>query len=229
VSDPDPCAFGGVDSAAIPSIAAFQAADSAFASGSPFQVPPECPPVFLCLPGFGGSAFAGDDDVADAEVVQGVVDTGFAVAAVRGHGAGFPAGPLDDAFHRRCQPRCVGGVAGLHIVVEDDTVVVVNNLGFVAELDRLAEPALRDRPGVGVVQADPPGRPVRGDPGRPLPSLGRDRSGRLQQLFKIVDGTDQATPTPPRNRVRPAVELALRRSGSGFPQRTFRGGVTWSV
>ena len=31
----------------------------------------------------------GDDDVADAEVVQGVVDTGFAVAAVRGHGAGF--------------------------------------------------------------------------------------------------------------------------------------------
>ena len=31
VSDPDPCAFGGVDPAAIPSIAAFQAADPAFA------------------------------------------------------------------------------------------------------------------------------------------------------------------------------------------------------
>ena len=184
VSDPDPCAFGGVDPAAVPSIAAFQAADPAFASGSPFQVPPECLPVFLCLPGFGGSAFAGDDDVADAEVVQGVVDTGFAVAAVRGHGARFAAGAPGHPLDRRLHPWSVSGVAGLHVVVEDDTVVVVNNLGFVAELDRLAEPALRDRPGVGVVQADPPGRPVRGDPGQPLPSLGRDPSGRLQQLVQ---------------------------------------------
>ena len=86
------------------------------------------------------------------------------------------------------------GVAGLHVVVEDDTVVVVNNLGFVAELDRFAELALRDRPGVGVVQAGPPGRPVRGDPGQPLPSLGRDPSGRLQQPLKIVDGTGPGDP-----------------------------------
>jgi hypothetical protein len=80
VSDPNSCSFGGVDPAAVPSVAAFQAADPAFASGSPLQVPPECPPVFLGLPGLAGSAFAGDDDVADAEVVQGVVDTGFAVS-----------------------------------------------------------------------------------------------------------------------------------------------------
>jgi hypothetical protein len=94
--------------------------------------------------------------------VQGVVDTGFAVAAVRGHGARFAAGAPGHPLDRRLHPWSVSGVAGLHVVVEDDTVVVVNNLGFVAELHRLAEPALRDRPGVGVVQADPPSRPVGG-------------------------------------------------------------------
>ncbi len=144
--------------------------------------------------------------------MQGVVDTSFAVAAVRGHGARVAAGAPGHPLDRRLHPWSVGGVAGLHVVVEDDTVVVVDNLGFVAELDRLAQPALRDRPGVRVVQADPPGRPVRCDPGQPLPSLGHDPSGRLQQLLKIVDGTNQATPTPTRDRVRPAVELALRRS-----------------
>jgi hypothetical protein len=44
-------------------------------------------------------------------------------------------------------------------MVDDDAVVVLGDLGFVAELDRLAEPALGDRPGVRLVQADPPGRP----------------------------------------------------------------------
>jgi hypothetical protein len=84
----------------------------------------------------------------------------------------------------------VSGIAGLHVVVED---VVVNNMGFVAELDRLAEPTLRDRPAVEVMQADPRGRPVRGDPNQPLPSLGRDPSGCLQQLLKIVNSAGQAT------------------------------------
>jgi hypothetical protein len=35
-------------------------------------------------------------------------------------------------------------------VVEDDPVLVVDELGFVAELDRFAEAALLDRPGVGI-------------------------------------------------------------------------------
>ena len=41
-------------------------------------------------------------------------------------------------------------------MVEDDAVVVVDQLSLVAELDRFPEPALSDRPGVGIVQADLP-------------------------------------------------------------------------
>jgi hypothetical protein len=37
-------------------------------------------------------------------------------------------------------------------MVEDDAVVVVDQLSLVAELDRFPEPALSDRPGVGIVQ-----------------------------------------------------------------------------
>jgi hypothetical protein len=47
-------------------------------------------------------------------------------------------------------------------VVDHDPVLVVDDLGFVAELDRLAEAALADGTGVGVVQRHQPGRPVRG-------------------------------------------------------------------
>jgi hypothetical protein len=60
-------------------------------------------------------------------------------------------------------------------VVEHDAVVVVHDLaydlGLVAELDRFAEPILGDRAGVGIVQADPPGRAVGRRPGQPLPGL----------------------------------------------------------
>ena len=65
---------------------------------------------------------------------------------------------------------CVSGVSGLHIVIENDAVVVIDDLPFVTELDRFPQPALRDRP-----RGRPPGslyaaeratlagrRPVRG-------------------------------------------------------------------
>jgi hypothetical protein len=108
----------------------------------------------------GGSAFAGDHDVADAELVQVVLDAGFAVAAVRGYRAWFPAGAFDHPFDSGFQPGSIGGVAWLHIVVQHDPVVVVADLGLVAELDRFPEPALSDRPGVRIVQADLPSRTV---------------------------------------------------------------------
>jgi hypothetical protein len=43
-------------------------------------------------------------------------------------------------------------------VVQHDPVGIVEDLRFVAELDRLAQPALDDRAGIRVVQADQPGR-----------------------------------------------------------------------
>jgi hypothetical protein len=46
-----------------------------------------------------------------------------------------------------------------------DAVLVVDDLGLVAELDRLAEPSLGDRPGITLVQANPAGGPVRDDAG----------------------------------------------------------------
>jgi hypothetical protein len=114
--------------------------------------------MFDRLPGLGWSALAWDDDVADAEVVQGVVHAWFAVATVGGHGRRLAPGPFHYAFDRGCGPGRVGGVAGFDGVVEHDPVVVVAYLGFEAELDRFAEPTLGDRPGLGVVQADPAGR-----------------------------------------------------------------------
>jgi hypothetical protein len=70
--------------------------------------------------------------------------------------------------------RGVGRVSLLQGVVQDDAVVVVGDLGLVAELDRLAEPAFGDGAGVAVVQADPAGGPVRGGPSKPPPGLGSD-------------------------------------------------------
>jgi hypothetical protein len=151
-------------------------ADPAFAAGAPFHGLPEASSSFLGLSGLGGSAFAGDDDVADTEVVQGVVDAGFAVAAVGGYGPRLAPGPSDNAFDGGPQLGWVGGVAGLDVVVEHDPVSVVTHLRFVAELDRLAEPALRDRAGVGVVQTDPPGRPIGNAAGTAAAGSGR-RSG----------------------------------------------------
>jgi hypothetical protein len=47
-------------------------------------------------------------------------------------------GSIGDPFDRRCQLRCIMGVSDLDAVVEDDSVDVVNDMGFVPELDRLA-------------------------------------------------------------------------------------------
>src|SRR5260221_1995065 len=87
-----------------------------------------------------------------------------------------------------------GASAGLLIplqgVVEDDPVVVVQDLRLVAELDRLAEAALGDRPGIAVVQAYPPGGSLGGGPGQPLAGLGRDLAGGRPQY--------RPGPVPPR-------------------------------
>jgi hypothetical protein len=111
---------------------------------------------------------------------QVVFDGFLAVAAVGGHGPGRLPGPLDDASYGRGELRAVGGVAPLQAVVGDDAIVVVGDLGLVPELDGLAGPALGDRPGVRLVQADPPGRPGGYRAREPLPRLRRDLAGDFQ-------------------------------------------------
>ena len=152
VPGPDSGAFGAVDAGAIPAVATLEGADAAFTSGAPLDCSPEGWPVFLGLAGLAGFAFAGYHDRAHAEVVQGVLDAFLAVAAVGGDGAWRVPGSLCDPRDRRRQLRRVSRVAHLDGMVEHDPVVVVADLGLVAEFDRFTQAALGDR-GVAVVRS----------------------------------------------------------------------------
>jgi hypothetical protein len=87
------------------------------------------------------------------------------------------------------------------------------------ELDRLTQPALGDRASIGVVQADPPGRPGRCHPSQPLPGLCGDLPGRLHQVIQVVDRTGEPTATPPRGRITLTGGLLLLGLGTSPPQR----------
>jgi hypothetical protein len=65
---------------------------------------------------------------------------------------------VDDPPDRGRQQRRIRRVTDPDLVVQHDPVGIVEDLRLVAELDRLAQPPLDDRAGVGVVQADQPGR-----------------------------------------------------------------------
>jgi len=108
--------------------------------------------VLDLAPGRRRLALAGDDHGAHAKVEQLLVDLRFAVAAVRGDRAHHLPEQGLDTPDRRGQHRRVGWVALVHAVIEHDPVDVVDDLGLVPELDRLAQAALGDRAGVGVVQ-----------------------------------------------------------------------------
>ena len=121
-----------------------------------------------------GFAFAGDHHVGDTEVTQLLVDLGFAVAAVGGDRARRTPGAFLDPRHRGGQLRGIGRIARFHSVIQNNTVIVVHHLGLVPEFDRFAEASLGDRASIAVVQADPPRRPVGGDPGDALAGLRHD-------------------------------------------------------
>jgi len=62
------------------------------------------------------------------------------------------------------------------------------------------------------VQADSPVRPVRGDPGQPLPGLGGDPPGGLQQCGQVIDrAAEPASPT-----ARSGIAAARRRQARGL-------------
>jgi hypothetical protein len=128
VSGPGFRSFEAVQAGAVTAVSAFEGADPAFASGSPFHGAAEGWSVFEGLSSLGGSALAGDDDVADAEVVLGVVDVLLAVAAVGGDDPRRSAGASVDAFDGRRETWGVGRVGVLDIVVEHDAVLVVDQL-----------------------------------------------------------------------------------------------------
>ena len=100
-------------------------------------------------------------------------------------------------------------------MIQDDPVVVVDNLSLVTELDRLTQPALGDRPGLRVVQADHPGGTVRGDPGQAEPGLPDDPFGRSDQRLQVVDRPDQASTASPRRGIRCTGSRPRGRLGPG--------------
>jgi hypothetical protein len=57
-------------------------------------------------------------------------------------------------------------------VIEDDSVGIVEDLGFVAELDGLSQSSLADRAGIDVVQAHHPVRRLGQHPGQAATGLG---------------------------------------------------------
>ena len=79
-----------------------------------------------------------------------------AVAAVGGDRGWRPSGAGGDPLERRGQLRGVWRVSHLDAVVEDYPVDVLDDLGFVAELDRLTQASFADRAGLDIVQADQP-------------------------------------------------------------------------
>src|SRR6478752_3143186 len=109
-----------------------------------------------------------------------------AVSAFEGADPSFASGsPFDGSAESAAVLDLAAGGAGSalagdddradpDVVIEHDTVVVVDDLGFVAELDGFTEPALRDRPGLLVVQTHYPAGPVRSGPGDPLAGLADD-------------------------------------------------------
>jgi len=74
-------------------------------------------------------------------------------------------------------------------------------LGLVPEFDRAPEPALGDRASIRVVQANPPGRPVRGVSCDSLPGLRHDLPGGIEQFGQVVDRTSQPPTPAPRRRI----------------------------
>jgi len=150
--------------------------------------------VFLGLPSLAGFAFTGYHYLA-YKIVQVILDLVLPVAAVssdrlwRSPGSVHDPRPTAGASCRR-----VGRVAYLDAVVDDDAVIIVGDLGFVAELDWLAQAALSDRAGIAIVKADPPSGAVGGD----------DLASRDQQFGQFVDrasaGGRVAGPLPRRAR-----------------------------
>ena len=129
VSAPDSGAGVTGETGAPPAAVAFEVTDAALASGTPFHGGYKGGGMLDGLPGGGWFAGTGDHDGAHTEIGEVVVDT--AVAAVGGDHLGCGAEQLDDTRDCGCEEFAVVRVADMNGVVDDQTIAVVGDLGFV--------------------------------------------------------------------------------------------------
>lgn len=158
VSAPGSGAVDAGEVGSVPAVASFEVVDPSFGSGAPFDLVAEGSAMFKFAAAGAGFACARDRHGNDAQSVQIAFDRRKAVAAIGGYCARWAPGSAGDPLDRRRELRCVWRVSDLDAVVEDDSVGVVDDLGFIAELDRFAQPSFADRTSVDIVQADHPVR-----------------------------------------------------------------------
>src|SRR3954451_21056560 len=196
---------------AVPAVASFQVIDPSFGPCPPFDLVAECSPMFEFATGGTGLANPRDPHIPPTELVEVAFNGGIAIAAIGGHRARWCSDAADDPFDRWSQLRCVWRVSGLDSVVEDDAVGVVDDLGFVPELLRLAQPSFTYRAGIGVVQAHHTGGRVGHHPGQSAASLYHHPPSALQHRVEVVDRLGQPTSASPGGRSQRAAGIAQHR------------------
>jgi hypothetical protein len=199
---------GSVDAGefgAVPAVASFDVVDPSFGSGPPFDLLAECSSVFEFAARGAGFTRAWDRYAAHAKIVQVAFHRCLAVAAVGGDRPWGVSGAGGDACDRRDQLRGICGVADLDGVIEDDPVGIVDDLGFVAELDRFAQAPFADRAGIEVMQADHPARRLGHHPAQAATGLGHNAFGASDEGVQTVDRPVQpAFAVPGRGAQRPS-------------------------
>jgi hypothetical protein len=129
-------------------------------NSSPFHGSAARSSSFGVLPDLAGSASAGDNDVADAELGRGFRPVRLITRSTAGLSRGASGG----------LPGCTSWSSTIRSWL--------SRPGLVPEIDRLAQPALPDRAGVRVIQTDPPSHTIGCGPGQPLPGLLDNPAGR---------------------------------------------------
>ena len=141
-----------VHEGAPPAPVAFQGGDTAFGSGAPFDQLAE---PAAALARWGGRRWvgpAGDGHVLDAQGFRSASTLASAVAAVGGDLRGCPPEAVLTRAMAGASSGASGGLPTCTLWSTMTPSALSTTWALIAELDRLADPALRDRPGVGVVQ-----------------------------------------------------------------------------
>ena len=136
LSGPGFRSFEAVQAGAVPAVSAFEGADPAFASGSPFDGSAECSACSRPVAGrHRVCPLRGMTTVRTPRSARSCSTAASPYPRSAVTVPGCATGPGFDPVDRGRQLWCIGGVSGLHVVIDHDAVVVVDDLPLVTELD----------------------------------------------------------------------------------------------